>query len=275
LGSSLALVFRKACGFLYNDFLNETSYKFSFVTQVAGIFFTATCFFFLSRVFGQAVSPYLEPYGGDYFSFVLIGIALVGYLHVSLSSFSKSIRDAQILGTLEALLVTQTGIPTIILCSSLYSFLMTTFRIFVFILFGVLVLGMDLHGGNFGAALLILLVTVVCFSSFGILSASFIMVLKKGNPLGWAFTSLSWLVGGVYYPISVLPKWLQAVAHVLPITYSLEGMRLALLQGRSLGDLLPTLLVLLAFTAVLLPVSLVAFSRAVRKAKTDGTLMQY
>jgi ABC-2 type transport system permease protein len=275
LGNRGVLGLRKAFGFLYKDFLNETSYKFSFVTQVMGIFFTATCFFFLSRVFGHAVSPYLEPYGGDYFSFVLIGIALVGYLHVSLSSFSKAIRDAQMLGTLEALLVTQTGIPTIILCSSLYSFLMTTFRIFVFILFGVLVLGMNLHGGNFGGALLILLFTVVCFSSFGILSASFIMVLKKGNPLGWAFTSLSWLLGGVYYPISVLPKWLQAVSHVLPITYSLEGMRMALLQGHSIRDLLPTLLVLIAFTVFLLPMSLFAFTHAVQKAKADGTLMQY
>ena len=189
--------------------------------------------------------------------------------------YAGSIRQGQMLGTLEALLVTQTEIPTIILCSCLYSFLMTTFRIFVFILFGVLVLGMDLHGGNFGGALLILLFTVICFSSFGILSASFIMVLKKGNPLGWAFTSLSWLLGGVYYPISVLPKWLQAVSRVLPITYSLEGMRMALLQGHSIRDLFPTLLILLAFTAVLLPVSLFTFSHAVQKAKTDGTLMQY
>lgn len=60
------------------------------------------------------------------FSFVLTGIALASYLQVSLTIFFSGIRDAQRLGTLEALLVTQTEMPTIILCSSEYSFVMTS-----------------------------------------------------------------------------------------------------------------------------------------------------
>ncbi len=119
------LFLRKPLAFVYKDFLNESSYKFAFIMQIFGIFFSVLSFFFLSRLFGSAVSPYLEPYGGDYFSFVLIGIAFANYLQVSLRSFSSCIRNAQVMGTLEALLVTQTEIPTIILSSSIYSFVMT------------------------------------------------------------------------------------------------------------------------------------------------------
>jgi len=247
---------RKPWAFLLKDFINETSYKFSFIMQFSGIFFTALVFFFLSKLLGNTVSPLLKPYGGDYFSFVLIGIAFSNYLQVSLRSFSSCIRNAQILGTLEALLVTQTSIPTIIFSSSLYSFLFASLRVIVFLLIGVLVLGL--------------------FSSLGIISASFIMVLKRGDPLSWVFTSMSMLLGGVYYPITVLPDWVQKFSYLLPITYSsLEGMRLALLKGYTLRELLPSIIPLLIFTVIMIPVSMWAFKYAVTRAKIDGSLIKY
>ncbi len=265
----------KPWAFLLKDFIDETSYKFSFIIQFFGIFFTALVFFFLSKLFGNAISPFLKPYGGDYFSFVLIGIAFANYLQISLRSFSSCIRDAQILGTLEALLVTQTSIPTIIFSSSLYSFVLASFRVIVFLLIGVLALGLNIGDANFMGAILILLLTIFSFSSLGIISASFIMVLKRGDPLSWIFTSMSWLLGGVYYPITVLPDWVQKFSYLLPITYSLEGMRLALLQGYTLRELFPSIIPLLIFTIIMLPISIWVFKYAVKKAKVDGSLIKY
>lgn len=269
------LFLNKPLAFVYKDFINETSYKFAFIIQILGIFFSALVFFFLSKLLGDSVSPYLKPYGGDYFSFVLIGIAFANYLQVSLSSFSSCIRNAQMLGTLEALLVTQTEIPTIILSSSIYSFVLTSFRVIIFLLFGILVLGLDIGEANFFGGILVLLLTILSFSSIGIISASFIMVLKKGDPINWIFTNLSWLLGGVYYPISVLPDWVQKFSYLLPITYSLEGMRMALLKGYTIRALLPNIIPLLIFTAVMLPVSMWVFKYAVKKAKIDGSLIKY
>jgi ABC-2 type transport system permease protein len=60
-------------------------------------------FFFLSRLVGEGIAGQLEPYGGNYFSFVLIGVAFTDYLSVSLSSFAGQIRSAQMQGTLEAM----------------------------------------------------------------------------------------------------------------------------------------------------------------------------
>lgn len=265
----------KPLAFLKKDFINESSYKFAFIIQLLGIFFTALVFFFLSKLFGNTISPYLKSYGGDYFSFVLIGIAFANYLQVSLRSFASCIRDAQMLGTLESLLVTQTNISTIIFSSSLYSFVLTSFRVIVFLLIGVLVLGLDIGKANYIGAVLILLITIISFSSLGIMSASFIMVLKKGDPLSWIFTNMSWLLGGVYYPIAVLPDWVQKLSYLLPITYSLEGMRLALLKGYTLRALFPSIIPLLIFTIIMLPISIWVFKHAVEKAKVDGSLIKY
>lgn len=269
------LALRKVFAFFYKDLVNEASYRFAFVTQFFGMLFAALSFFFLSKLFGEAMVPSLAPYGGDYFSFVLIGVAFASYLRVSMESFSNSIRNAQLLGTLEAMLLTQTEIPIIILSSSIYSYLMTSIRVIVFLGIGALFLGMKVGDGNFLGALILLILTVICFSSLGIISASFVMVLKKGDPLNWLFINVSWLLSGVYYPISILPDWAQKIARLLPLTYSLEGMRFALLKGYDTLHLLGYMLPLVGISILLLPVSILSFKFAINKARENGSLTHY
>jgi ABC-2 type transport system permease protein len=116
----------KPLAFLKRDLLIEASYRFSFVFQVASVLFTVASYYFLARFIGSSVVPGLDAYGGDYFAFVLIGVALYDYLGTSLNAFSRSIRESQLTGTLEALLSTQTSLPTVILSSSAYPFLWTS-----------------------------------------------------------------------------------------------------------------------------------------------------
>lgn len=266
-------VIRKALYFLRRDFLEAISYRFAFILQLGGIFFSILTFFFLSRLLGKNI-PLLQPYGGDYFSFALIGIAFSTYLGVSLNSFSSSIRREQMMGTIESILVTQTPIPFLIIFSSLYSFLFASLHVILYILIGVFFFGVTLEI-NFISAIFFLSLSILSFCSVGIISASFIMVFKKGDPFTWVFSTLSGLLGGVIYPVKVLPQTLQKVAYFLPITHVLEGMRLALLKGYSLKMLVPEWSFLIIFSLIMLPLSIYLFGRAVRKAKRDGTLIQY
>jgi ABC-2 type transport system permease protein len=60
------------------------------------------------------------------------------------------------------------------------------------------------------------------------------MILRWGlgaEELAWAAIFLVAPVSGVYYPIAVLPAWLQSVAWMLPSAHAFEGMRAVLLQG--------------------------------------------
>jgi ABC-2 type transport system permease protein len=271
---SMFATYRKALSFVKRSYILQMSYKFEFFLRLFFMFFNILTYYFVAKLIGTAGMKYLEPYGGDYFSFVLIGIAFSGYLMVSLRGFSESVRDEQMMGTLEAMLVTPTDASAIITLSTLWSFIFASFRVLLYLVIGVL-LGVSLAGANVLAALIILGLTIVCFSSIGILSASFIMIFKRGDPINMLFMSTSELFGGVFFPISVLPSWLQTVSHLLPMTYSLNGMRHALLQGYSLRDLAPEIGALVLFSAVLVPASLLAFRYAVRKAKMEGTLVHY
>lgn len=269
------MILRKALVFIKRDFLQSTSYRFSFFLQLFTIFFSVLTFYFIARLFEGVSIPSLELYGGDYFSFVLIGIAFSTYLWTGLGSFSGSIRNEQMMGTLEAMLVTPTRISLIILFSSLWNFIFTSFRVLIYLLMGVLLFNINMGSANILAALLILVLTIICFSSLGIISASFIIIFKQGDPINWIFSTGSGLLGGVFYPIAILPAWLQNLSYILPITYSLRAMRQALLQGSSFEILAPDISALVLFSITMLPVSIIIFRYATIKARMDGSLTQY
>ncbi|MBN1234999.1 MAG: ABC transporter permease [Methanotrichaceae archaeon] len=268
------MIFEKASWFIKRGYLLQMSYKFDFFLRMFFMLFNILTYYFIAKMMGDAAANYLEPYGGDYFSFVLIGMAFSGYLMISLRSFSESVRDEQMMGTLEAMLVTPTGTSSIIALSSLWNFIFASFRVLLYLLIGI-ILGVDMTRANIGGALIILILTIICFSGIGILSASFIMVFKRGDPINMLLMGTSELFGGVLFPIEVFPQWLQNISHMLPITYAVNGMRHALLQGYSLADLALDISILALFALILLPLSLFIFERAVIRVKAHGGLVQY
>ena len=264
-----------AAAFIKRDFSQAISYRFSFMLQIGGVFFSVAIFYFLSELFGGAIAPQLEAYGGNYFSFVLIGLAFTGFLGLSLSSFATSIREGQVMGTLEIMLLSPTRLSAILICSSLWGYVMMIFRVVLYLVVGAFIFGADLGGANIGGALLIMILSIASFTGFGVLSAALVLIVKKGDPVAIILNGASSLLAGVFYPVAVLPDWLEPVSKVLPLTYALDSMRLAMLQGQSLYELRYDILVLLAFTLVLTPLSFLVFRRALKKAKMEGSLIQY
>lgn len=265
----------RALAFLRRDWRLQLSYRFSFLLQFFGIFFNLLVFYFLSKLVGDSAAPYLEPYGGNYFAFVLIGLAFSGYFGVGLNSFAANLREAQTTGTLEAMLMTPTRLSTVIMSSSIYDYGFVTFQVFVYLALGGLLFGVQLDKGNTPAALVVLVLTIIAMTSLGIIAASFIMVLKRGDPVTLLISSLAVLLGGVYYPIQLMPQWLQQLSRLLPITYSLDAMRRTLLADASFQDVMPDIIALAIFGIVLVPVSLLVFRYAVHRAKVDGSLAHF
>lgn len=261
--------------FLIRDYRTEKSYRLSFVMSFSGIFFSALTFFFISELMGEFATPYLSEYDGDYFSFVIIGIAFAGYFGVGLNSFAQALRHAQTTGTLEAMVMTPTPLSLIVIGSALWSYVFTTVRVFIYLLLGTLIFTLDLKGANYWAALVTLLLSIVAFASIGIIAAGIIMIVKRGEALTTLFGAFANLVGGIYYPVGIMPGWLQFIAKLIPVTYAVRAMRLSLLAGASWAKIAPDLAILLGFIIVLFPLSLLVFHRAVEQARHDGSLAHY
>lgn len=262
---------RKALAFLKRDFYIDISYRFNFLISLVAVIFSASIFYFMGKIVDPAT---VQDSANDYFSFALVGMAFAMFLRTGLGSFAESIREEQMLGTLEAMMSTPTSLTTIILSSSLWRFLFTSISVLVYLLVGA-AFGISFAGANILGALILLVFTVAAYSALGIISASFIIVFKRGDPINWVVSSASILVGGVFYPVSILPGWLRFFSRLLPITYSLEGIRGALLKGEGLSSLGGDILALAIISAVLIPISLALFRLAVNHARRTGTLVKY
>ncbi len=266
---------RKIAAFIKKDLLIQMSYRLNFILNRLRILIQVGILYFIAKLFGKVTTPYLKEYGGEYFSFVLIGLAFSGYFMTALRSFSRGIREEQMTGTLEAILLTPTKISILIICLTCWDFIFASLNILVYLLLGICFLGVRLSNVDIFTVFIILLLTIVSFSSIGMLSAAFTTVLKKGDPISWVIGMFSTFFGGVYFPVAILPRGLQRISFFLPITYSLKSLRYALLQGYSFHMLLPDIISLLAFSVVLLPLGIFSFRYAIKRAKRDGSLVHY
>jgi len=262
---------RKALAFLKRDFLIETSYRLNFLLSLAGMVFSVAVFYFAGRI----VDPsYVRETANDYFSFALVGMAMAMYLRTGLGSFAESVREEQMMGTLEAMMSTPTSLTTIILSSALWRFLLTSLSVLAYLLIGA-AFGVSFAGANIPAALLLLALTVISYAALGIISASFIIVFKRGDPVNWVVSSLFILLGGVFFPYAVLPGWLRFFSRLLPVTWSLDGIRASLFKGAGFSSLWDEFLALAVIAAVLVPLGLFLFALAVRHARRTGSLVKY
>lgn len=259
--------------FLLRDWRIGASYPLAMLLGTGGIFFSVLIWFFFSRMMSGFAIPALGRYGqgSDYFAFVIVGLALQNYLSVAMGGLTRSIREGQMLGTLEMLLVTPTSLPVVIFASSVGPFLATTLRIAVYFAFGALY-GLSFEVADPGALLLVLALSILAFSTFGIVSAAVILVVKRGDPFAVLVGIFSTLLSGIYYPVEVLPRFFQDVAWFVPVTHAAEALRLLLLAGKSLADVRAQVLWLALFSLGALPLALWAFSIGVRRARLHGTL---
>ena len=268
-------MFTATFAFIKRDYLLATSYKSAFVLEIIGILFMVITFYYIGEVFGSAVSPVLNSFENNYFAFLLIGIALMDFMKVSLQTFDNSIRESQMMGTLEIILLSPIRLPRMLLYSSLWAYLFTSFRFSLYLLFGILLFDLDVGKGNPLAAIIILVLSIFCFAPLGVISASVIMIFKRGAWFRVLLSAISFFLGGVVYPITVLPNWIKPFAYYVPMTHSLNGMRQALQNGFSISKLFPDIAFLLLFSGVFIPVSLVTFWFAVYRTKDIGTLTHY
>jgi ABC-2 type transport system permease protein len=270
------LFLRRIWAFVARDWRLELSYRMQFFLRILSILIVVTTLFFISKIFTGFADRRFAQWR-DPLAAWLTGLAVLNYFMTGFSSLANAIRQEQVQGTLESVLMTPISVPTVIVASSAWDFVQATFFSFLYLLFGWLFF--DVHyQGSFLLALAFLLLTTVVLSCLGILSASFAMVFKRGDPFGVFLGTGSALFSGVFFPTQLIGEYAGGVAHIsriLPPTYGLDGIRRVLIEGQGLAQVREPLVTLLVFLAVLLPLSVWGFGRAVRRAKREGSLIQY
>jgi ABC-2 type transport system permease protein len=204
---------------------------------------------------------------------LLIGAVIWSYLGIIFEILTETVAWERWEGTIEytfmAPLARAVHLGGMGLFAVLYGILRTALLFAVVALF----FGLNLEQADFVTALVLLAVASVSFVGLGMVTAVLPLISpEKGAQLGFIAQGLLLVVSGVYYPVSVMPEWMQRLSTISPATYALRGMRAAILDGASLSAVASDLWPLVALGIVSIPLGLAVFRVGERYAKRHGKL---
>jgi ABC-2 type transport system permease protein len=204
---------------------------------------------------------------------LLVGAVVWAYLGIIFEILTETVAWERWEGTIEYTFMAPLSRPIHLFGMGLFSIVYGVVR--AVLLFGVVALFFDLNlsHANFVAALVVLLVASIPFIGIGMMTAVLPLISpEKGTQLGFIAQGLLLVVSGVYYPVDVLPEWMQWLATISPATYALDGMRDAIVEGQGLGFMWDEIWPLIVIGIVSIPLGLEVFRRGERYAKKHGKL---
>jgi ABC-2 type transport system permease protein len=260
----------KLFAILRRDLLTAVRHRSGFALTFVGVFTELAAFYFLSR----AIGPGFRPGGVEYFPFLLVGTGVFTFFVMSAQAFLSAVQEAQQTGTLEVLMTTSTAPAELVILSSISAFAGNLVNLLIYLVAGVAVFRASIHADFFSCAV-VMIFSVAIALALGIVAATLQVAFQKGAALLWLLSSGIWFLSGAMFPVESLPRPLELLARAVPLTYAIDGMREALLEGRSVMAMAPTLAALAGFAVVMLPLALGALSLSLRRARQNGTLSFY
>jgi ABC-2 type transport system permease protein len=244
------------------------------VFTIAGLLLGVVPLYLISQALQPMMAASVQGEGGQYFAFLIVGLLTYAFIATASGALHASLATEISTGGLEALLSTPTPLPVLMAGMIGQAFTHTAFRAGI-LLVAAWALGAQLVWGAMLLSLGILGLLIVAYTAIGVMAASLVLAFKTTGPLPSLILGFSALLGGVYYPTTAIPSWLQPLAGWIPLTYGLRPLRQTLLQGATVETIGADVAILAGFAAVLLGMSIVAFSTALQYAKKKGTLAQY
>jgi ABC-2 type transport system permease protein len=269
-----ALIY-KFCYFFRRDIAIWLSYRVQLVLGFLSGFVGIIQFGLIGKfIAGGNYFPMIEKYGGDVLAYFITGTVFMSYTNLALSTFKASIQREQSMGTLEYLLLSETPFWELFTFNFLSSFMFTSINIII--MFFALVWLFSVHiTPNIFATFVVLIVTMFPLSGIGLLSAAMVVVTKRGDPIGWIYSTTAGIFSGIYFPVEILPTWIRPVSYFLPTTFGMDLSRKTLIKGYTLTQIKDGLLILIVMGILLLPLGIIVFQTNLRKAQKEGTLVWY
>jgi ABC-2 type transport system permease protein len=253
------------------DYLVQRSYRLAFILDLFYGIINLLVFYFISQTFGHDTSADLNG-APSYFAYASIGIAITIVLQAASGGLAHRLREEQLTGTLEALTAQPITTPELAFGLAAFQFGFGMIRAAFYLLLSALMFGVSFTNADWVGFTTVLIASGAALAGIGVFLGAMVLVMKRGEALTGAITFAMGLVSGAYFPIDVLPSWLQPLGSIVPTRFAYDGLRAAIFQGEGWGG---DALALVAFAAVGLPLGVWCFGRALLHSRRAGTISQY
>ncbi len=205
--------------------------------------------------------------------YLAIGTIVWRYLSVIFYWVTDVIGIERWEGTIEYTLMAPIQRITHMLGQTSFAVVYSMFHTIVILGATLLFFNITLNNANLITPFVVLLAGSFSFIGFSIVGSVLPLLFpERGSQMTHVIIALLLLISGVYYPVSVLPPWMQTASLISPATYVLEGVRAGLLDGATVEKVWPQIWPLLIIGAITLPLGLKIFDWAERYAKRTGKL---
>jgi ABC-2 type transport system permease protein len=265
----------KLTAFVRRDLLVAWSYRTSFFGEWVNLVFQIALFYLVGRLVDPSRIP---SYGGTqatYLEFVAIGMTLATLVTLAAIKVSTAIRQEQLMGTLESVLLTPTAPFIVQLGTVLYDLIYIPIRTGIFLTVVAVAFGLHFHAAGVVPAALVLLAFIPFVWGIGVLAAGATITFRRGNALLGALLAFLALGSGSYFPVDTLPHWLRGIAANNPMTLAADGLRNALISNSPWHHVGATLAVLVPLAVASVALGSIGFRLALRRERRRGTLALY
>ncbi|HBU69282.1 MAG TPA: hypothetical protein DEE98_02740 [Elusimicrobia bacterium] len=247
--------------FILRDLAIEKKYRFHLLIKFADFVFQMAIFYF--------IAGYLSKPG--YFDFVVVGLIFSRFFQFWINIFAQVVRQEQYWGTAELLFLSPKNPVVVLFSSVLLKFIVLLLEVFSYLAVSFYVFGAAVKPDPY--FLLLIFVNGIAFAGLGLISASFVMYLKRGDPVSWLLSAPIDILSGVYFPVAVLPDFLKHISAVIPTTPALLGWRAVIVEGRHLS--FPDLSGQALWAAALITAGIFCFKIALKLTRKKGELGSY
>jgi ABC-2 type transport system permease protein len=205
--------------------------------------------------------------------YLAIGTLTWSYMANLFMAIAESVQWERWEGTIEYTMMAPISRLTYMLGSCLFGVIYGLARTAIVLVALVFMFHLTANSSGFLPALAIVGLGSISFVGIGIMAATLpLLFTEKGAQMTYVIEAVLLLISGVYYPISVLPGWLQLLGHVSPATYVLAGTRTVLLGHVTTSVMVDNLVPLAIIGVVTVPIGIYLWSWAEHFAKRTGRL---
>jgi ABC-2 type transport system permease protein len=210
----------------------------------------------------------------NFILYLLVGALVWNYISVVFGAISETITWERWEGTIEYTFMAPISRLTHLFGTTIFAIFYGVIHTAVILTVVSFFFDVSLAQANWLSAVLLLIFGSFSFVGVGILAAVLPLLFpERGAQMTNVINALILLFSGVYFPISVLPGWMQLISKISPAYYVLDGTRQALLQSATVWEIAqPYLLPLLVIGIIMVPLGLWVFLATERFAKRTGRL---
>jgi ABC-2 type transport system permease protein len=201
----------------------------------------------------------------NYFNFIAPGLLMMIVMMGAMTGIPRAISHEKEIGTFDGILAAPVNDLSIIMGKTVAQTVRGFIQGIIVLIIAILIFGVVIQPASLPLAFVMLFLGIFSFIGLGILLTSLANNEETAMILMTVLQFPMMFLTGVFFPIQQMPWFMQWLSQLLPLTYAVQAMRKVMILNASIMDVLPEVVILVVFGAIMLAIAIPVFRRSMTR----------